>query len=302
MAARDRCRIPLALRCLITASSWIAHPRERQQWRFHVEAEVRAWWELVERGELTTRSAPEVITRVWQIAATVLWSRVNSDWILRFVRGPQFLFAVCGVSLATLAAISNGFSATRTVAAIIYNTLAGTPSALISSETVFVFVTPLGFALLIGLLLIASRWPTLHGASWRYWPFLATKIAMVLVSVPLFWIELSAMVRARMLGFPCQKLVTGFLFRLLFITVYVLALRWCMRDQQRRCAICLARLSLPVSIGTCASVFEPATVEFVCLQGHGTLSVPQIETGEPSRWTSFDASWSVLFEAPHTGA
>jgi hypothetical protein len=54
---------------------------------------------------------------------------------------------------------------------------------------------------------------------------------------------------------------------------------------------------MPVTIGSWASVFDPAITEFMCEEGHGSLSVAETYADEPDRWTSLDASWQELFTA-----
>jgi hypothetical protein len=52
---------------------------------------------------------------------------------------------------------------------------------------------------------------------------------------------------------------------------------------------------MPVTMGSWSSVLEPVTTEFMCESGHGSLCVPETESGEPDRWTSLDPSWRELF-------
>jgi len=33
----------------------------------------------------------------------------------------------------------------------------------------------------------------------------------------------------------------------------------------------------------------------LCEAGHGSLCIPDAETGEPDRWTALDSSWQELF-------
>jgi hypothetical protein len=48
-------------------------------------------------------------------------------------------------------------------------------------------------------------------------------------------------------------------------------------------------------MGSWGSVLEPATTEFLCDSGHGSLCVPDSSEGQPDRWTNLDPSWSELF-------
>jgi hypothetical protein len=70
---------------------------------------------------------------------------------------------------------------------------------------------------------------------------------------------------------------------------------WSLADQRRRCPVCLGRLEMPVTLGSWASVFEPPTTEFLCADGHGSLSVQEAEPTAADRWIALDSSWRSLF-------
>jgi hypothetical protein len=69
------------------------------------------------------------------------------------------------------------------------------------------------------------------------------------------------------------------------------AVIWVFDDQRRRCPVCLRRLARPVTMGSWASMFEPATTEFLCDEGHGALSLAENENSDGDRWVALDASW-----------
>jgi hypothetical protein len=85
---------------------------------------------------------------------------------------------------------------------------------------------------------------------------------------------------------------------------WILALRWVLIDQRRRCPECLRLLTNPVRIGTPSQTFlDWYGAESVCSRGHGLLQVPEVSTsysGE-GQWLRLGRSWSSLF-APATGA
>ncbi len=68
-----------------------------------------------------------------------------------------------------------------------------------------------------------------------------------------------------------------------------------LRDQRSRCPACMARLRMPVPIGSWSSLIldRPAT-EYVCPAGHGALFVSEA-LHDPNQWTRFDESWKDLF-------
>jgi hypothetical protein len=60
-----------------------------------------------------------------------------------------------------------------------------------------------------------------------------------------------------------------------------LAIRWAMRDQQRRCPTCLRLLAKPVRMGSRSRILlEWNGIELLCLRGHGVMHVPE----NPAIW------------------
>ena len=110
-------------------------------------------------------------------------------------------------------------------------------------------------------------------------------------------------------------LVSVILFGLFCITMplaqavgvsFILAFRWVLVDQRRRCPVCLHTLSNPVRIGRPSQTFlEWYGTELICAQGHGLLHVSEVDTSCYSgmQWTYLDRSWSSLFsDATHSAA
>lgn len=78
----------------------------------------------------------------------------------------------------------------------------------------------------------------------------------------------------------------------------ILALRWVITDQQRRCPVCLRLLTNPVRIGTPSRTFlEWYGAESICPHGHGLLQVSEMSSGYSAKpqWLRLDDSWSGLF-------
>ena len=78
----------------------------------------------------------------------------------------------------------------------------------------------------------------------------------------------------------------------------ILALRWVITDQQRRCPVCLRLLTNPVRIGTPSRTFlEWYGAESTCSRGHGLLHVSEISSSysEKPQWLRLGDSWSGLF-------
>jgi hypothetical protein len=77
----------------------------------------------------------------------------------------------------------------------------------------------------------------------------------------------------------------------------VLALRWVIADQQRRCPMCLRLLTNPIIIGTPSRTFlEWYGTESTCPHGHGLLHTSEISSSySRPQWLSLGDSWSALF-------
>jgi hypothetical protein len=78
----------------------------------------------------------------------------------------------------------------------------------------------------------------------------------------------------------------------------LIAARWILADQRKRCPVCLGLLANPVRIGESSHILlEWHGTELMCLRGHGMLYVPEwppIWTGR-QRWLELDPSWGGFF-------
>jgi hypothetical protein len=152
-------------------------------------------------------------------------------------------------------------------------------------------VVPLVLALAIGAALVAIGRLSLGRYGWRYWTYLAAKIAAVIILVPLLWIEGSRWLWNLLTPEILRVWVAGFAATLAFLGGFGMAAIWVFDDQRRRCPECLRRLLRPVTMGSWGSMFDPVTTEFLCDEGHGALSLAESEIGEGDRWVSLDSSW-----------
>src|SRR5262249_13200059 len=97
--------------------------------------------------------------------------------------------------------------------------------------------------------------------------FLAAKFGLILPIVFCGTLDLAGILSASSLQ-PHAALVG-----------YVIAFRWALNDQRRRCPVCLRRLTESASIGRFSHNFlEWCGTELFCAKGHGLLHVPQITT------------------------
>ena len=124
------------------------------------------------------------------------------------------------------------------------------------------------------------------------WLFLACKIALILPIIGLGSLDLAYAsgslppVWSQYIQLICS--FSGCLF----------ALRWVLKDQRKRCPVCLGQLTNPAEVGQKSRNFLAwYGTELICSEGHGLLHVPELPTSwfATQRWLYLDPSWEVLF-------
>jgi hypothetical protein len=126
----------------------------------------------------------------------------------------------------------------------------------------------------------------------RRWAFLSGKFILI---VPIVYFgSLDLAYSSRSMSIDTSELLEAFssFWALLF------AFRWALRDQRKRCPVCLCTLTNPARVGQFSRNFLAWNgTELVCLSGHGLLHVPDIPTSwfSSQRWLYLDPSWSALF-------
>ena len=110
------------------------------------------------------------------------------------------------------------------------------------------------------------RWLRTHA-------FFAAKVILLLLLTFLISTDLS-------LPFEARKLFVAMPVQLLFFVVLaLLGLRWNLLDDERRCKHCLRSLAAPARVGRPSWNFlEYNGTELACRDGHGFLTIPEIET------------------------
>jgi hypothetical protein len=118
--------------------------------------------------------------------------------------------------------------------------------------------------------------------------FLAAKTALALLLCFLLSVDVCVPVHAYL---PA----TADLLQILFFVIFALvALRWVFADQEQRCEQCLRALASPARVGRPShNLLEWNGTEQVCKQGHGLLSVPEMESSwrQASQWVELAAGW-----------
>jgi hypothetical protein len=110
----------------------------------------------------------------------------------------------------------------------------------------------------------------------RLWAFLGAKAALLVIAA--FFVPL-------LLGAP-ELRPQG------MAVCFIVAFRWAIYDQRRRCPVCLKRLTNPVRFGGASHMFlDWYGTELICAEGHGMMHVPEIPASSypAPRWLSLQA-------------
>jgi hypothetical protein len=139
-------------------------------------------------------------------------------------------------------------------------------------------------AMLLYPMMPRARGFDLHGV--RNWGFMAAKSVILIVIVFFASFDIVPVISRTQM----QPQLT--------LVMYIMAFRWAVHDQRRRCPTCLRSLTNPVHIGHSAgTLLEWYGSEFMCPQGHGVLHEPELATSYCARrWVRLDASWRELFQ------
>jgi hypothetical protein len=131
----------------------------------------------------------------------------------------------------------------------------------------------------------------------RWWAFLAGKTALLLIFTGLLaW---TAVHELSVYLFGSVQPMTNGVGLWLFMILSIAPLSWAIRDQQKRCRVCLRRLGTPIPIGAPGHVLlDWSGTEMVCPEGHGVLYLPDSMGNwlERDRWDNLDDSWAGLFK------
>jgi hypothetical protein len=118
----------------------------------------------------------------------------------------------------------------------------------------------------------------------------------------LFFIVKTALVQPIMLCAFFVSLLLGpvapLASQLGMLAMWILACRWLIADQRRRCPVCLRLLTQTVRIGTASQTFlEWYGAESLCSRGHGLLHLPETQTtyNAGPQWLRLGDSWSGVF-------
>jgi len=111
--------------------------------------------------------------------------------------------------------------------------------------------------------------------------FLAAKLALVLIIAFLLSLDMTLPFHT------AHPFIAEIIQPQFFVFIALLGLRWNFQDQDNRCKHCLRELASPSRVGRPSWNFlDSNSTELLCKDGHGLLSVPEIETSwrRSSHW------------------
>jgi hypothetical protein len=138
----------------------------------------------------------------------------------------------------------------------------------------------------------AADHPLFAAMRWRRWIFLAMKLGLAIFIV--YCVSTT-------LAFADASLSSNTSVYIQFSSSFLgllLSFRWALRDQRRRCPVCLNVLTNPVVVGQPSRNFLAwHGTELMCAKGHGLLHIPEMATSwfSTQRWLCLDPSWGALF-------
>jgi hypothetical protein len=131
-----------------------------------------------------------------------------------------------------------------------------------------------------------------HLTKLRRWTFLCTKAALILPLV--YFVSIDLAYCSPFLSVSSSQyiqLVSSF-------SICLFAFRWMLRDQRKRCPVCLRLLTNPARVGQPSRNFLAFNgTELICAGGHGLMHVPELPSSwfGSQRWLHLDSSWGGLF-------
>jgi len=125
----------------------------------------------------------------------------------------------------------------------------------------------------------------------RRWMFLGIKFSLILPTIYFGSLDLAHGLASDPLTSQYIQIITSYLTGLF-------GFRWALKDQRRRCPVCLCKLTNPARVGEPSRNFLAWNgTELICAGGHGLLHVPEMPTSwfATQRWLYLDASWNSVF-------
>lgn len=137
----------------------------------------------------------------------------------------------------------------------------------------------------------------------KWWAFFAAKTLLLLITCFIFSIEGVRLFFLFSSG--AVPAMASAVSTWIFLISNIVALTWSLKDQRRRCRICMRLLTHEAYVGVPGYLFlDYWGTELVCSHGHGMLHMPQMDASwlEVNHWTELDPSWQPLFETEEVNA
>jgi hypothetical protein len=137
----------------------------------------------------------------------------------------------------------------------------------------------------------------------RYWGFFVAKLAAAALPMGVLWSFIRWLFPRRVFADWQQSPFAHDLgytsAMMLFFLACAGVLYLIIRDQRYRCRTCLRRLRMPVAAGSWTNMllFGQPRTEYICVYGHGTLKVPDVQITGPNgpNWEPHDEDiWKEL--------
>jgi hypothetical protein len=262
--------LPRFDRALLRAAAILVPSAERQDWCDSWQAEL---WHMHRRRRTHIASLRLIADVSYGLVLDALWLRTE-NWRRAFGGTPVLciasLFALCSAALFLAFVLNTGsHQLAAHFRAVIERSLSAAPLVIfVSFATASPSHVEQGFR---------SR-----PISWLNRKlFLFLKTLLILLFTCLLSTDITHPIHSI---FP---LTADLIQVLAFVFFSLLGLRWSFHDQDQRCKQCLRLLTTPARVGRPSrNLLEWNGTEQVCKQGHGTLSVPEIETSwhQYSQW------------------
>ncbi len=282
---------------LVAIASRVVPRGDRERWRQKWDSDLDSLWTLIERGEMALEGRALLARFCLSAFGGAFWLRFNREGLRQWTRTAGFLPAAGTAALLLGGVLTRGYAKTRFLIDMARHWQPSPPKGLSYDQRGDVLVAygfPIVLAATTAIILIAIGCRMLHRGGWRYWCFFVLKTLLLLTIGAEAWIEGGAALRSVIPNQGLRLMCGGLVLAIVFVGVSGWCALWTLADQRRRCPVCLRRLEMPVTLGSWSSVFEPATTEFLCSEGHGSLSLLEAEPAA-DRWVALDASWRGLF-------
>ena len=284
----------------IWVAAWLVPAGRRAEWRCRWAANLTHCRVLIERGELPERTAAAFLRGLFNDA---IYERFGPLRVYRFLRGPVFPVALEIAALVAIVLASRGLTSCRYLIGLARDIHLHPDLGFrydLRGDRLFEYLVPCLTAAGVGAALLLVQRRSLRSLGWRSWALLSFQVSAMFCAGSLLWIEGGRALRSVIVREGFRFGVAGIGLAVALVVFFGGAVRWCIADQRRRCPVCLHRLIMPVTIGSWASVFDPAATELMCEEGHGSLAMveAEVEISAPDRWIQLDASWSHLFSKP----